>query len=125
MSLGLHHVRDLPSHVPLYDWIFLLVGGVGLLLVGVETRSVAGTAARANGTRRRVTQNSNVRVSARARGRHPTLDAARSRTRDSAKLDPVEHILPFSKCHRGDRHCAASSSPALSSSDSARSFVFS
>ncbi len=32
--LGLHHVRDLPAHVPLYDWIFLAVGGVGLILVG-------------------------------------------------------------------------------------------
>jgi uncharacterized membrane protein len=32
--LGIHHVRDLPVHVPLYDWIFLLAGGVGLLLVG-------------------------------------------------------------------------------------------
>lgn len=26
--LQLHHVRDLPVHVPLYDWAFLLVGGV-------------------------------------------------------------------------------------------------
>jgi uncharacterized membrane protein len=32
--LGLHHVRDLPVHVPVYDWLFLLVGGVGLLLLG-------------------------------------------------------------------------------------------
>ena len=32
--LGLHHVRDLPVHVPLYDWIFLAVGGFGFLLVG-------------------------------------------------------------------------------------------
>jgi uncharacterized membrane protein len=32
--LGLHHIRDLPVHVPLYDWIFLSAGGVGLLLVG-------------------------------------------------------------------------------------------
>jgi uncharacterized membrane protein len=31
--LGLHHIRDLPVHVPLYDWIFLSAGGVGLLLV--------------------------------------------------------------------------------------------
>jgi uncharacterized membrane protein len=33
--LGLHHVRDLPRHVPLYDWLFLLFGGAGLLLAGL------------------------------------------------------------------------------------------
>ena len=32
--LGLHHVRDLPAHVPAFDWLFLAVGGVLLLLVG-------------------------------------------------------------------------------------------
>jgi uncharacterized membrane protein len=32
--LGLHHVRDLPVHVPAYDWTFLAVGGVGLIVVG-------------------------------------------------------------------------------------------
>jgi uncharacterized membrane protein len=32
--LQLHHVRDMPVHVPLYDWIFLAVGGVGFLLIG-------------------------------------------------------------------------------------------
>ncbi len=32
--LGLHHVRDLPAHVPLYDWLFLLIGGLGFLLLG-------------------------------------------------------------------------------------------
>jgi uncharacterized membrane protein len=32
--LNLHHVRDLPAHVPLYDWIFLGVGGIGLILAG-------------------------------------------------------------------------------------------
>jgi uncharacterized membrane protein len=32
--LELHHVRDLPAHVPIYDWIFLLVGGLGFILVG-------------------------------------------------------------------------------------------
>jgi uncharacterized membrane protein len=32
--LEVHHVRDLPVHVPLYDWIFLAVGGVGLLALG-------------------------------------------------------------------------------------------
>lgn len=24
-TLGLHHVRDLPAHVPLYDWLFLRI----------------------------------------------------------------------------------------------------
>jgi uncharacterized membrane protein len=33
--LELHHVRDLPLHVPLYDWIFLFVGGVGFILAGL------------------------------------------------------------------------------------------
>jgi uncharacterized membrane protein len=32
--LGLHHVRDLPVHVPAYDWAFLAVGGVFLIVVG-------------------------------------------------------------------------------------------
>ena len=32
--LGLHHVRDLPEHVPLYDWMFLGVGGVLLGAIG-------------------------------------------------------------------------------------------
>ena len=32
--LNLHHVRDLPVHVPAYDWIFLLVGGVGFIVLG-------------------------------------------------------------------------------------------
>lgn len=32
--LNLHHVRDLPEHVPLYDWAFLLIGGVLLGAVG-------------------------------------------------------------------------------------------
>jgi uncharacterized membrane protein len=32
--LGLHHVRDLPVHVPLYDWLFLGVCGVGFILLG-------------------------------------------------------------------------------------------
>lgn len=32
--LQLHHVRDLPVHVPLYDWAFLLVGGVLLGAIG-------------------------------------------------------------------------------------------
>ncbi|HEX6966793.1 MAG TPA: DUF2243 domain-containing protein [Gemmatimonadaceae bacterium] len=32
--LNLHHVRDLPVHVPLYDWLFLVIGGAGFLLLG-------------------------------------------------------------------------------------------
>ncbi|HEU4628163.1 MAG TPA: DUF2243 domain-containing protein [Gemmatimonadaceae bacterium] len=32
--LDIHHVRDLPTHVPLYDWLFLGIGGVGLIALG-------------------------------------------------------------------------------------------
>ena len=32
--LKLHHVRDLPVHVPVYDWLFLVVAGVGFVLAG-------------------------------------------------------------------------------------------
>ena len=32
--LQLHHVRDLPSHMPGYDYAFLLIGGVGFIAVG-------------------------------------------------------------------------------------------
>lgn len=32
--LNLHHVRDLPVHVPLYDWLFLAIAGLGFLAVG-------------------------------------------------------------------------------------------
>ena len=32
--LQLHHVVDLPVHVPLYDWLFLAIGGVLLLALG-------------------------------------------------------------------------------------------
>jgi uncharacterized membrane protein len=32
--LDVHHVRDLPVHMPIYDWLFLLVGGLGFILVG-------------------------------------------------------------------------------------------
>ena len=34
LILNIHHVRDLPVHVPIYDWIFLLVAGIGFLLAG-------------------------------------------------------------------------------------------
>ena len=33
--LQLHHVRDVPIHVPLYDWLFLGIGGIALLVVGL------------------------------------------------------------------------------------------
>jgi uncharacterized membrane protein len=36
--LGLHHVRDLPVHVPAFDWAFLLIGGVGFILCGILLR---------------------------------------------------------------------------------------
>lgn len=32
--LDLHHVRDMPVHVPLYDWLFLGLAGVGLIVTG-------------------------------------------------------------------------------------------
>jgi uncharacterized membrane protein len=32
--LHLHHVRDLPVWIPAYDWIFLLVGGLGFIALG-------------------------------------------------------------------------------------------
>ena len=37
--LGLHHVRDLPAHAPLYDWLFLLVGGLGFIGLGLALRA--------------------------------------------------------------------------------------
>ena len=32
--LQLHHVRDLPAHVPELDWIFLAIGGIGFIVLG-------------------------------------------------------------------------------------------
>lgn len=32
--LNLHHVRDIPVHVPIYDWLFLAIGGLGFLGLG-------------------------------------------------------------------------------------------
>jgi uncharacterized membrane protein len=32
--LELHHVRDLPAHVPAYDWTFLAVGGALFIALG-------------------------------------------------------------------------------------------
>jgi uncharacterized membrane protein len=34
--LNLHHVRDLPEYLPLYDWLFLLIGGVGFFALGLK-----------------------------------------------------------------------------------------
>lgn len=31
---GIHHVRDMPVHVPLYNWAFLAVGGFGFIGLG-------------------------------------------------------------------------------------------
>ena len=51
--LGLHHVRDMPVHVPLYDWLFLGVGGIGFIAVGwaLSRRQGAEPYARAAGGR--------------------------------------------------------------------------
>jgi uncharacterized membrane protein len=32
--LELHHVRDVPMHIPAYDWIFLAVGGLLFIAIG-------------------------------------------------------------------------------------------
>jgi uncharacterized membrane protein len=32
--LQLHHVRDMPVHVPAYDWAFLLTGGLVMIALG-------------------------------------------------------------------------------------------
>jgi uncharacterized membrane protein len=33
--LNIHHVRDLPFHMPLYDWLFLGIGGAGVTMLGI------------------------------------------------------------------------------------------
>ena len=33
--LQLHHVRDMPVHVPIYDWAFLAIGGLGFVALGL------------------------------------------------------------------------------------------
>jgi uncharacterized membrane protein len=33
--LNIHHVRDMPVHVPLYDWLFLAVAGAGFAALGL------------------------------------------------------------------------------------------
>lgn len=32
--LNIHHVRDLPAHVPAYDWLFLAICGAGFVVLG-------------------------------------------------------------------------------------------
>lgn len=34
LLLEVHHVRDVPRHVPVYDWAFLLVAGLGPIVAG-------------------------------------------------------------------------------------------
>jgi uncharacterized membrane protein len=36
--LGLHHVHDLPAYNEVYDWVYLLAGGVFLILFGFALR---------------------------------------------------------------------------------------
>jgi uncharacterized membrane protein len=33
--LNLHHVKDLPIHIPILDWLFLLIAGLGFIAVGL------------------------------------------------------------------------------------------
>ena len=32
--LAIHHVRDMPVHMPMHAWLFLGFGGLGLLALG-------------------------------------------------------------------------------------------
>jgi|EndMetStandDraft_8_1072994.scaffolds.fasta_scaffold255205_3 uncharacterized membrane protein len=47
--LQLHHVRDLPVHVPAYDWLFLAVAGLGLIAAGWSMSRDRSTSPRAVG----------------------------------------------------------------------------
>ena len=49
--LELHHVRDLPVHVPSYDWLFLALGGAGFAALG-WLLARGGAAAADDGARR-------------------------------------------------------------------------
>jgi uncharacterized membrane protein len=44
--LKLHHVRDMPVHVPLYDWLFLFLGGVALIVLGLALMTTHATGPR-------------------------------------------------------------------------------
>lgn len=45
-------IVDLPAHVPLYDWAFLLIGGAGLIGFGLMLRERLPASARAEAERR-------------------------------------------------------------------------
>jgi uncharacterized membrane protein len=34
----LHHVRDLPTHMTSYDWVFLALAGIGFIVIGLAMR---------------------------------------------------------------------------------------
>ena len=54
--LELHHVRDLPTHMPVYDWLFLVLS-IGLVALGLalrDGRSRALAMDRRSGTERRL-----------------------------------------------------------------------
>ena len=44
--LELHHVRDMPAHVPLYDWLFLGIGGVLFIATGSALSGLRDAASR-------------------------------------------------------------------------------
>ncbi len=48
--LGLHHVQDVPKHVPIYDWLFLLIGGLGFLATGALMQSASAASRRSGKT---------------------------------------------------------------------------
>jgi uncharacterized membrane protein len=46
--LNIHHVRDMPVRVPLYDWLFLGIGSLGLIALSwLLSRGAGRDAARA------------------------------------------------------------------------------
>jgi uncharacterized membrane protein len=36
--LEIHHLRDLPTRVAVYDWVWLAAGGIGFIVVGLALR---------------------------------------------------------------------------------------
>jgi uncharacterized membrane protein len=34
----LHHVRDLPNPLPTYDWVYLVLAGIGFIVIGLAIR---------------------------------------------------------------------------------------
>jgi uncharacterized membrane protein len=82
--LGLHHVRDLPQHVPLYDWIFLAVAGVGFIALGWwlsqprhAARSASGSPRRTSPAPRAFVEPPAPRVASGRDARHPSPRPAR------------------------------------------------